>query len=64
MNCQSLSVIIVLCAVSLNGRPVIINPENFGSYCPGARITATYPFVDFLEDVLSIVFSDAFRQRR
>jgi len=48
-----------LYAVTLDGRQVIINPENFGSHRLCFGMVSADSFMDFLEDILCLLFSDA-----
>jgi len=57
------AVLHIFCVVSLEGRLVTTIPEDLGNHCPSARMVVAYPFVDFFEDILCLILSDALQQR-
>ena len=49
-------------AVTLDGRPVVSGPEYFGSHCPCAGVSSANSFVQFLDDIGSLVWCQTFKE--
>jgi len=50
----------IVCTVALDGWPVIFESEYFGGYCSPSRVVSKRSFMDFSDDIVCLLFGDAF----
>ena len=49
-------------AVALDGRPIVSRPEYFGSHCSRAGVSSANSFVQFSDDIGSLVGCQIFKE--
>ena len=50
----------VFCVISLDGRPIVADPEDLGGHHLCARVISTCPLMDLSKNILCFLLHDAF----